>query len=224
MQVDFVGDTSIDALLDADDRIWAQHEKQEVSLVGTPAGMQPTAAIQVAWTNKKIGTVDRVDVSALHNGREIAFRLEWSATTENSKVADNDTFADAAAIALPVAPDAPIITMGAPGRPVNAWYWRADEPQNARQLSAEGLGTSLTFDRSVIQGRGSWKQGRWRVVLARALRVQSESPTAELVPGTPTGFGVAIWDGGNAERGGIKAFSGNWLPLELQAAPGERNA
>ncbi|MDP6980226.1 MAG: ethylbenzene dehydrogenase-related protein [Myxococcota bacterium] len=224
MQVDFVGDAGIDVLLDADHRVWGQHPTTSVPLLGTPVGMQPTAAIQVAWMNKKIGTVDHVDVAALHNGREIAFRLEWSAATESSDVSDNNSFPDAAAIALPVSPDAPIITMGAPGQPVNAWYWRADEPQGARQLSAEGLGTSLTFDQRVIQGRGSWKQGRWRVVLARALRVESESPVAELIPGTATGFGVAIWDGANGERGGIKAFSGNWLPLELQAASGERNA
>jgi hypothetical protein len=39
----------------------------------------------------------------------------------------------------------------------------------------------------------------------------------QLTPGTHTGFGVAIWDGSNSERAGIKAFSGAvWLDLELE--------
>lgn len=224
MQVDFVADAELDNLLDPDAPLWSKHAKLKIPLMGTPAGMQPTAAIQVAWINKKIGAVDLVAVSALHNGTEIAFRLEWSSPSENTEITDNDSFPDAAAIALPVVPDAPIITMGAPGKPVNAWYWRADEPQSARQLNAVGLGSSLTFDRKVLRGRGVWKEGRWGIVLARPLRVQSEISAAQLTPGTETGFGVAIWDGANAERAGIKAFSGNWLPLNIEATPDKRNA
>ncbi|MCP5042449.1 MAG: hypothetical protein GY944_15600 [bacterium] len=224
MQVSFVGDVGIDVLLDVDHRVWQQQPKLKVPLLGTPVGMQPTAAIQVAWINKKIGTTEQAAVSAVHNGREIAFHLEWSSPKESSQVVDNDRFPDAAAIALPVTPDAPIITMGAPGKPVNAWYWRADEPDGGRQLSAEGIGSSQTFDDKVIRGRGSFAEGRWRVVLARPLRIESKTPAVQLTPGSETAFGVAVWDGANAERAGIKAFSGNWLPLALDAASGERNA
>ncbi len=224
MKVSFVREVALDDLLDADHASWGRGTELEIPLIGTPVGMQPTAAIRVAWMNKKIGTVDRVVASALHNGSEIAFRLEWASPTESAEVHENDSFPDAAAIALPVASDAPVVTMGAPGLPVNAWYWRADEPRGARQLSAEGLGTSQTFDSRVIQGRGAWKHGRWRVVLARALRVESEGPVASLEPGATTGFGVAIWDGANAERAGVKSFSGDWLPLEIEAGSREGNA
>lgn len=224
MQVSFVESAGMDTLLDADAPVWRKQRMQEIALMGTPAGMQPTAAIQVAWANKMIGAVGRVSVAALHNGREIAFRLEWVDATENSDIVDTDSFPDATAIALPVVPNAPIITMGAPGQAVNAWYWRADEPQSARQLSAEGLGTSQTFDTSQLRARGAWKEGRWRVVLARALSINSSAPAAQLSAGSATGFGIAVWDGANAERAGIKAFSGNWLPLQLEATATGRSA
>jgi hypothetical protein len=40
--------------------------------------------------------------------------------------------------------------------------------------------------------------------------------TAQLEPGQETGFGVAIWEGSNRERAGIKAFSGDWKPLIIE--------
>ena len=43
-------------------------------------------------------------------------------------------------------------------------------------------------------------------------------------PGQETGFGVAIWEGSNSERAGIKSFSGNWMPLQLAATTAGRNA
>jgi DMSO reductase family type II enzyme heme b subunit len=224
MKADYVANTELNALLDPDHRAWQSHASEPVTMMGTPAGMQPTAAIQVSWMGKKIGAVDRVLVRALHTGDELAFRLVWADESENAELTDNDSFPDAAAILLPVVPEAPIITMGAPGQPVNAWYWRADAPRKARQVTAEGLGTSHTFDQTLVHGRGSWKEGRWHVVLARSLKIKSDTPVAQLEPGSEIGFGVAIWEGSNSERAGIKSFSGNWMPLQLAPANAGRNA
>jgi DMSO reductase family type II enzyme heme b subunit len=99
---------------------------------------------------------------------------------------------------------------------VNAWYWRADAPTTARQVSAEGLGTTHAVDKTVVHGRGGWKEGSWQVVLARAL--ESESPAARVELGGETGVGIAIWQGNNSERAGLKAFSGTWIPLQLAPA------
>jgi hypothetical protein len=58
------------------------------------------------------------------------------------------------------------------------------------------------------------------VVITRPMRVKvgSENP-AQLEPGQSTGFGVAIWEGGHAERAGLKAISGDdWIKLDLEAA------
>jgi DMSO reductase family type II enzyme heme b subunit len=224
MQARYVDNIDLDKLLDPDFGSWRDQRADTVSLTGTPAGMQPTEAIRVAWMGKKIGAVERVDVKALHDGRVLAFRLEWEDATESADLDDNTHFPDAAAIALPAATDAPLVLMGAPGLPVNAWYWRADEPQIARELSAEGLGTSRMIKGSPVRGRGVWKGGRWSVVIARALKLEGAPGAAQLQPGVETGFGVAIWEGSNQERAGIKAFSGDWLPLTLEAGTSVRRS
>ncbi len=112
--------------------------------------------------------------------------------------------------------------MGAPGQAVNAWYWRADENGAGRQVVAEGIGTSRTVDVDLVKGNGVWKEGRWRVVIARALSVQTSEPVAQLRAGETTGFSVAVWEGGNGERAGIKAFAPNWISFALAAAPAVR--
>jgi DMSO reductase family type II enzyme heme b subunit len=160
--------------------------------------------------------VPSVTVDAVHNGDVLAFHLEWQNATESSEVRQNDDFPDAAAIALPAVEGAPLIVMGAKGQPVNAWYWRADEKNSARQVSAEGLGSSRTLDTTVVKARGQWAAGRWQVVIARSMKVDPVAGAAQLAPGQETGFGVAIWDGSNRERAGIKAFSGDWKPLMIE--------
>jgi DMSO reductase family type II enzyme heme b subunit len=103
---------------------------------------------------------------------------------------------------------------------VNAWYWRADENGLGRHLMAEGLGTSRTIDYELVRGNGVHKNGRWHVVITRAMKVEGPDKPVQLEPGQSTGFGVAIWEGGHGERAGIKAISGDdWIKLEIQAAP-----
>jgi DMSO reductase family type II enzyme heme b subunit len=216
MQAQYAAGFDIEAMLDPDARPWSAGSSDNIKLIGTPAGMQPTAAIRNAYTGKQIGMVQGVKVSAIHNGQDLAFRLEWEDATQNDEIGDTTSFPDAAAIVLPSVPNAPVITMGAPDQAVNAWYWRADEKEGyGRQVIAEGLGSSRTIDREIVRTRGSWKDGRWQVVIARPLKIQSPDPVAQIQPGEITGFGVAIWEGSAGERAGIKAFSGNWIELAL---------
>jgi DMSO reductase family type II enzyme heme b subunit len=218
MKVHYVGDTTIESLLDPESKAWQRQAAERVGLMGTPVGLQPTAAIRVAWMNKPIGVVGEVAVRAVHDGEVLAIHLEWEDATESLGGGDNDSFPDAAAVAFPAVADAPLVTMGAPGKPVNAWYWRADEEGRARQVAAEGLGTSRTLDRQTVRSGARWKEGRWRVVLVRPLKAAGPG-SALLEPGVETGFGVAIWEGSNAERAGLKAFSGDWLPIVLEPLP-----
>lgn len=218
MRVVYVN-SDLDSLLQPESAAWRGRESETIKLIGTPSGMQPTEAIRVAWTGKPIGAVGSVEVGAVHNGDVLAFRLEWEDPNEDSELPDNDSFPDAAAIALPAADGAPLILMGAPGKPVNAWYWRADEPDGARHIAAEGLGTSRTLDTSLVSARGFWKEGRWRVLIARAMNVEAQG-AARLQPGSETGFGVAIWEGSHNERAGIKAFSGDWMKLTIEPTAG----
>jgi DMSO reductase family type II enzyme heme b subunit len=216
MRVASVGSFDLQRVLDPASEPWRGVAPESIALLGTPVGLQPTAAIRVAWTGKKIGAVESVAVASVCDGRHLAFRLEWSDPTENRDSPDTTLFSDGAAVLLPSSPDASVMTMGAPGAAVNAWYWRAIGDQG-RHVVAEGLGTSRTLDTELVRARGVWKEGRWQVVIARALRVDTREPVAQIDPAATTGFAVAVWDGASGERAGIKAFSGDWRELAFEA-------
>ena len=219
----YVAGVDIAGLLDPHAAVWSAQRRERLVLTGTPLGLQPTDAIRVAWSEKKIGAIGALDLAAVHDGRHLALRLEWADATESRRVDDSDQFVDGAAVAFPVSEGAPLVTMGAPGQRVNAWYWRADGDAG-RHVVAEGLGTSRTLRDAQVKASGSWRSGRWHVVIARALRVKAAEPVAQLAPGASTGFGVAVWEGGAGERAGLKAVSGfEWQPLALEALPASRS-
>jgi DMSO reductase family type II enzyme heme b subunit len=216
MEARFASGADVEALLDPEAGIWAAARSSDVALVGTPAGLQPTEAIRNAWLNKPIGAVAGVRVAVVHNGEVLAFRLEWEDATRNDSMLDTTAFPDGAAVLIPVAAGAPLGTMGAPGAAVNAWYWRADENGRGSHVVAEGLGTTRFLEAEPVRAQGVWKAGRWRVVIARELDINTSEPIVQLRPGQKTQFGVAVWEGGHGERGGIKAFSGEWRELSLE--------
>jgi DMSO reductase family type II enzyme heme b subunit len=218
MRAHYVTAAEFSELLEPSSLGWKAAQPETLKLVGTPLALQPTAAIQVAWAKRRIGAVDRVEVAALHDGARLAFHLDWPDATENREVSDTVEFPDAAAVLLATLPGAPLISMGAPGLPVNAWYWRADEAQG-REVVAEGIGTSRTLNVALVTARALWKGGRWHVVISRSLHGSSSEPVARLEPGRSTPFAVAVWEGSNSERAGIKAFSGEWRELVLDAIP-----
>ena len=217
MQVRYVPRFEVDAVLQPDAALWRDQTAETVKMKGTPLDMQPTAAIKAAWADKKIGIVETVQVAAVHDGERIAFRLEWDDPTENSTISDTTSFVDGCGILLPTVPYAPLAIMGAVGLAVNAWYWIADENGRGRHLMAEGLGTSRTIDYELVRGNGVHKNGRWHVVIVRAMKVESTEKPVQLEPGQSTGFGVAVWEGNRRERAGIKAISGDdWIKLDIE--------
>jgi hypothetical protein len=79
---------------------------------------------------------------------------------------------------------------------------------------AEGWGTMTAKPDQRATGKGTWKDGTWRVVIARPLA--SDDPNAPLLrPGVTTVVAFAAWDGGSAEVGARKAWSA-WTPLVLE--------
>lgn len=215
MRAEFLSRGTLKALLDPEASEWSQAQPHAVRLLGTPAAMQPTEAIRAGWRERPIGAVERVELRTVHEGEHLFFRLEWADATANRDHGDNRVFPDGAAVAFPVREAAPLVTMGAPDYPINAWFWRANEPERGRHVSAEGLGSSKTLDREHIHCRGTWSAGRWRVVIARALRLESPHPVVQLEAGARCHFGLAVWEGSRQERAGLKSFSGEWLELEL---------
>lgn len=209
MKAGFVPGVPVQALLDAQAEVWRQAPSEAVALIGAPSALQPTAAVRAEFPDGRIGAVKQVAIAVLHNGSELAFRLTWQDPSADTGADGQDDvgFPDAAAILFPSRPHAPLMTMGAPGLPVTAWYWRADENGRGRQVTAEGLGTSQTVDRDQVFAQGVYGNGRWAVVIARALRAQSAGPVAQFETGAAANFSVAVWEGSHAERAGIKAIS-----------------
>ena len=219
MQVRHVPRFEVDAVLQPDAALWRAQKAEAVKLKGTPLDMQPSGAIKTSWADKKIGAVEVVNVAAIHDGERIAFRLEWSDPVANREIGDITDFPDGCGILFPTVEFAPMAVMGAVGMAVNAWYWRADENGSGRQLLAEGLGTTRVTDYELVKGNGVYENGRWHVVITRAMKVQSSEKLAQFDPGQAGGFAVAVWEGGSGERAGLKAISGDdWIKLDIEAA------
>ena len=196
---------------------WASAEQVHIALMPTPLGSQPSPYIRAAWQDRPYGKIRSVKAAALHNGAEIFFRLEWSDPEKNEVVTDS-AFPDGAALLFPMGSDAPILTMGDKARPVNAWHWRADLAGQGRNNVAHGLGTTVLSEKSHITCRASWNNGAWHVVICRPLSIPDQATEAvQLKPGQITHFGVAVWQGQNGERAGIKAFSPSWHPMTIEA-------
>lgn len=207
-------DLSLANLLQPDATVWREATGITLALQGTPAQMQPTAAVRNSWRDRSIGAVGAVEVRALLGDGVLAFHLRWADATANRDHGDNSQFPDAAAIALPLHPDAPLITMGAPGAPLTAWYWRADGGDQGFEVRAQGPGTTQITSRKVHTA-ADWSDGRWQIVIARTLDGDGGSDSITLSPGGQTRFGVAVWEGSHSERGGLKAYSGDWQALSL---------
>jgi len=215
----YVPGVPLQGLLDAQADIWRQASSQVIELMGAPSGLQPTSAVRAQFPDGAIGAVKQVSVAVLHNGGELAFRLAWrDATADTGADGQDDVgFPDAAAVLFATRSNAPLMTMGAPGLPVSAWYWRADENGRGRQVTAEGLGTTQTVHGDQVHARGVYADGGWAVVIARSLRAQSAGAVAQLEMGAAASFSVAVWEGSHGERAGVKSFAlgplGGWHEL-----------
>ena len=84
-------------------------------------------------------------------------------------------------------------------------------------LNGAGVGTitSQPAEAQVIRGDGRWADGKWRVVMVRALRTEN-SRDAQLRPGQETAAAFAVWDGAQRDRNGQKAVS-VWQRLLIEA-------
>lgn len=197
--------------------LWRGARGESVELTGVPLGLQPSAYIAASRQDRPVGRVTRLRVRSLHNGREIAFHLEWEDPEQDVEIRDNDVFPDGAALLFPIKEDAPLLTMGAEEAPVNAWHWRADRPDHARSNMATGLGTSRVTDEGAIATAADYRDDHWRIVFRRALKVSAARGEAvQMAVGDTLKLAFAVWEGANGERAGLKSFSPSWHPVTLE--------
>ncbi len=216
MKAHYLAGKKLADFIEINSPLWSQVGPVDFPLIAAPIALQPTEAVSAQWEGRKYGLISHVTMSAIHNGEHLGLRLEWDCSGANQKMADNDEFLDGAAIMLPCVSGAPILLMGDQKAPVNACYWRADEGQQGRNIVAHGFGTTRTVDRSSVICRQERRSKKWLVVISRPLLVESQHPQAQLRPGDRTPFGVAIWDGSNQERAGIKSVGVSTEDLFLE--------
>jgi hypothetical protein len=97
--------------------------------------------------------------------------------------------------------DASFYTARAAGNPLA----QLSHSTPVENLTAGGFGTLTHADVQDVDGRGVWKDGRWRVVFARPLTTASGYPS--LASGDITNIAFAVWDGSKGNRDGIKSVS-----------------
>lgn len=178
----------------------------------------PSYTISLSPLWQKHAEKRKINVYAMHNGKELAILLEW----EGKKT----VFPSACAVQFPTTSFIPTIVMGQKGYPVRIWYWK--ELDKIEEIIAEGIGTITTIPDSKknIDGNGKWNkipsnqetnslnQGKWKVVFVRKL-ITNNDTDVQFVPGETTLIAFAIWKGEKQERDGQKSIS-TWYKLIIE--------
>jgi DMSO reductase family type II enzyme heme b subunit len=95
----------------------------------------------------------------------------------------------------------------------------AAHPTGGSSLAAAGPG-STTFrvkKNQLVSATGRWSQGRWTVLLRRALNVTAPDGGVALAPGQKASVAFAVWEGDHRDRNGQKQVS-IWQELVVEAA------
>lgn len=161
------------------------------------------------------GTLEReLLVRAAHNGREIAFLLEFKDGTEDRGAPVNP---DACAILFVPNPAPATAQMMGYASKANVWQWLADRDAErfqrgdesikaVRELIASGPGTQTPLKDQNVDGKGQYRDGMWSVVFKRPLKSQQEGEF-EFEPGVDKKIAFALWDGTRMESFSRKSIA-----------------
>lgn len=206
-------DAGNDALLEVESSIWVGAETTEFKMWPTPLPLVAERSPFLALSEDH-GTIASMRAAALHNGKSLALRLSWVAD-KHDKLVDLNAFVDGVAVLFPLVRGAPAATMGAKGKPTNAWYWKANAPE-PYEVVAEGFASVQRLKdktASDLKVAARHRDGEWNVVLRRSLG--KPEGLVKLQPGGSSKIAFAVWNGGNAERSGRKSFSGDFVDFEI---------
>jgi hypothetical protein len=182
-------------------------------------------------------------VRSIHNGTDIAFLLEWQDNTKNDRLTPG-TFRDGVAVGLPLGDAPAFFCMGQLDHYINIWHWKADwqsdidrraaksvekkadgevrrfeviprRKSSVEDLIGGGVSTLTTKDeQGRVQGKATWKDGVWHVVIRRPMASTGQENEARLEPGHLQTIAFAVWNGENKERNGQKAVA-PWFQLSI---------
>ena len=189
-------------------------------------------------------TARALTVRTMHNGTDIAFLLEWQDNTRNDRLTPGTFRDGVAlGLPLGDAPAFFCMGQLDHYINIWHWKadWQSDidrraarttekergsgEPRkfeviprrasSVEDLIGGGFSTLTTKEnQGRVQGRATWKDGMWRVVMRRPLSSEEQENEAKLVPGRIQTVSFAVWNGENKERNGQKAIA-PWFQLSL---------
>ncbi len=179
--------------------------KKQLQLIAAPTGLQPGGYILQAYADRTEPSTPAADLEVTRDGATWRVTLSWECPNPVRDLSGDTTlFVDAAALLAPVTANAPWITMGAAGMPVEAVLWRADREVLLR-IKAEGLGSTERSD--APEGwavESNWDAGRWTVTF-----LLESWPSLEAFDQMM----IAVWRGEGGNRGGLKSVSPDWFPV-----------
>lgn len=179
--------------------------KTTVAFIAPPVGMQPGGYVAKAYAGHDTPGTARAELEAVLDGNAWRVTLRWEVPAPVDGIAaDPRLFCDAAALFAPTVADAPWITMGSPGAPLQGVLWRADRA-TPLQVHATGLGTVQRSD-----APAGWTAAARHAGGRREL-VLSLPGFAALEQHRQLAF--ALWQGARGERAGIKSVSPGWIAL-----------
>ena len=183
-------------------------------------------------------------VRSIHNGTEIAFLLEWQDNTRNDRLTPGTfrdglaiglPLGDAPAFFCMGQLDHYIniwhwkadwqsdidrrAARSAEKKPEGGEVRRFEviprRASSVEDLVGGGFSTLTTKQaQGRIQGKATWKDGVWSVVMRRPLASTDPENEARLEPGRLQAIAFAVWNGENKERNGQKAVA-PWFQLSI---------
>ena len=177
--------------------------KKTLDLIAAPTGMQPGDYVPRVYSDLDGPRTPSASVEAEHSTRGWRFRIAWPCPEPARDTSgESDRFSDAAAVLVPSVPDAPWVTMGAPGQAIAGFLWRADR-ETLLHIRAEGLGSVQRDEAKGVRRIASeWNDGEW--TLSFELTGWKElDETRQLA--------IAIWRGAARQRAGLKSISPGWI-------------
>jgi len=87
--------------------------------------------------------------------------------------------------------------------------------RTVEDLNAIGFGTLTSQTHQDVDGTGTWSDGKWSVMVYRPL-ITSDGNDVQFVPGESTFFNMAVWNGEEGDRNGLKSVSIRWRPITLE--------
>jgi mono/diheme cytochrome c family protein len=129
--------------------------------------------------------VNPEDVGVYNDGIAIQFAQEWQKLPQ---------------------PEKPYFIHGDTKRGTDIWKWKSDG--TTEELEGHGLESVVVRDSKNVSVSGAkWTNGRWQLVLKRALQTDDKEKSAQLEVGKNIPIVFFAWDGDAGERDGKMALS-----------------